>query len=414
MARWLMAGALAVAMLAAVVASTWDRAPRGGHAPAAGPAEGPHPGPAATAPTAQGRAGTGALVIWGRGDLTPAFAGVVAALPGVTAVAHVQSTTLGLAASRHASGAPADQVPEGFRIPVSVAAVDPVGYAATLPPDADRAALAGLAPGRVLLSATGARLRGVGVGGQVDLAGLGGLEVAGVVPDGTVGNAEIILHAADAGAAGLDEDGTVFLRHAAPPGPATETLTDRIATLVPPDVTARIVDVGAGEPRRRAPLVLSLAEVKDRFGEFAFRPRAGVREIDIDRAFPAANIVAADVPILGSVTCHRGIVDDLHGALTRIVDAGLAREIDPVRYAGCYHPRRIAASRTGLSRHSWGIALDINVDATRPGFGPPPHPGIVAAFEAHGFRWGGDFLHADNPHFEWVGEVAGGSGATGR
>lgn len=27
----------------------------------------------------------------------------------------------------------------------------------------------------------------------------------------------------------------------------------------------------------------------------------------------------------------------------------------------------------------------------------------LAAFEEHGFRWGGDFLTPDNHHLEWVG-----------
>lgn len=347
----------------------------------------------------------GTLVIWGRGDLTRDFADAVAALPQVTAVAHVRSTTLGLVGSRTAAGAAGDVLGDGFQIPVSVAAIEPSAYAATLPPGVARDAVVALAPGQVLLSETGARLRGIGVVGHVDLAALPGLEVIGVIADDSVGRSEIVLHAADGTAAGLPHDGTVFLRHDAAPGADTVALTRQIEALVPADVTARIVDVAAGEPRRRAPLVLSLAQVKDRFGEFAFRPRPGAREIDVDPAFPADHIVTVEVPILGSVTCHEGIVDDLRGALQEVVAAGLAADIDPGRYAGCYYPRRISTSSARLSHHSWGIALDINVDLSHPDLGPPPQPGIIAAFEAHGFRWGGDFLQPDNHHFEWVGDL---------
>lgn len=75
-------------------------------------------------------------------------------------------------------------------------------------------------------------------------------------------------------------------------------------------------------------------------------------------------------------------------------------------YGGCYHPRLISADRDRLSRHSWGIAIDLNVDLSQPGLGPPPPPEVVEILGRHGFRWGGDFLHADNHHFEWIGEEA--------
>jgi hypothetical protein len=373
----------------------------------------PTPPPVTTAPAGPEETGVettpepergGVLVVWARGDLTPAFSTTVAAVPQVLAATHVRSDTLALVGARTADGVPMTLLSDGFQIPVDVAAVDPAAYAATRRPGEDDGLLDGLSPRRILLSQTAARLRGIGVGGEVDLAGLPGLEVVGVVPDESVGRAEIVIHTDDAAAAGLDEDGTVFLRHAAAPGVELDALMDRIEAIIPPDLTARIVDATDGD-LRRAPLVLSLAQVKDRFGEFAFRSRDGVREIDVDPTFAAGHIVSAEVPILGSVTCHELIIADLRGALQRVVDEGLAHEVDPRRYAGCYHPRRISTTGARLSHHSWGIAIDINVDLSHPELGPAPHPGVIAAFEAHGFRWGGDFIQPDNHHFEWVGEV---------
>ncbi|MBW3664098.1 MAG: M15 family metallopeptidase [Actinobacteria bacterium] len=411
MSRWIIWGLvalLAVTGLATVGAlSSADReVPRGTASPAPPTSEEPRPSGSvedgAVGPRQADRGGV--LVVWARGDLTRAFADAVASLPHVVATAHVRSDTLALVGARNPDGVPTTRLSDGFQIPVDVAAVDPTEYVATQrgePGDLlDR-----LAPRGVLLSETGARLRATGVGGEVDLAGLPGLEVVAVVPDGSVGRAEIVLHAADATAAGLGADGTVFLRHEAAPGVELEALTAQIEALVPPDLTARIVDATGGE-LRRAPLVLSLAQVKDRFGEFAFRPRAGVREIDIDPDFAAQRIVRADVPILASVTCHAEIVDDLRGALQQVVDAGLAHEIDPARYGGCYHPRRISTTGARLSHHSWGIAIDINVDLSHSDLGPSPHPDVIAAFEAHGFRWGGDFIQPDNHHFEWIGAAA--------
>lgn len=159
--------------------------------------------------------------------------------------------------------------------------------------------------------------------------------MVGVVADGTVGGAELILHAGDAAAVGVGQEGTIFVRHKAAPGTQTAGLAGRISELVPEGITARIVGVGVGKRRRRAPLVLSLSEVKERIGEFAFRPRAGVREIEVAPTFPARHITTVEVPILGAVTCHRGIISELRAALNRIVEAGLADDIDPQGYGGC-------------------------------------------------------------------------------
>ncbi len=362
--------------------------------------------PGDTAPTSNGAHAPATLVMWSRGELHPAVAEQAGGLPHVTAVAFIRSETLGLTGSRDADGRTVDRPPEGWRIPVDVVAVDPPAFAATLPDGPARTTVEALRPGDVLLPETSATLRGIGVGGEIDLPGRGGLRVAAVVPDGTVRNAAIVLHVADADAVGLEPDGSIVVRHSAPDEDATEVLRDGLRALVPGDRPARVVDVTGGGSRHRAPLVLSLLEVKSRFGEFAFRPQPGVREVSVDPDWVDRHIVSADVPILGTVRCHQAIIDDLRGALNEVVNAGLAHEVDPSAYAGCYHPRLIAVDRDRLSRHSWGIALDINVDLSQPGLGPPPSPEVVEILGRHGFRWGGDFLHADNHHFEWIGEEA--------
>ena len=224
--------------------------------------------------------------------------------------------------------------------------------------------------------------------------------------DEVAGRSELVAHVDDADALGLDPDGAVFVRHSAAPGARTDDLVAAVRALLPDDVTARVVDVAEGSERRRAPLVLSLAQVKERFGEFAYRPRDGQREIEVAPGFTDERIVTAQVPLLGAVTCHRDIVEDLSAALQQIADAGLGQEIDAARYAGCFYPRRISTDGDSLSRHSWGIAVDVNVDLSLPGGGAPPHPEVIAAFERHGFRWGGEFITPDNHHFEWVGDAA--------
>jgi len=165
-------------------------------------------------------------------------------------------------------------------------------------------------------------------------------------------------------------------------------------------------DLRLWHDRQQVRLVLSQVDVKVRFGEFAFRLVPGQREVGMEREFVAEHITIERMPVLGNVRCHRLIMDDLRAALEEIVDAGLEEWLSPRRYGGCYHPRRIGTGRENLSRHAWGIAIDLNVDFMEPGAGPVPPDEFIAIMGRHGFRWGGDFTSPDNHHYEWVGEAA--------
>jgi hypothetical protein len=344
------------------------------------------------------------IVMWARGGLPADVATRAADLPGVLSAEHVRSDTLPLVGSRDADGAPVEDLAPGWMIPVDVMAIDPDVTAGTLPPGPTRDAVAALRPGEVLLPQSSAEQRDLDVGGQIDLSERPGLVVAGVVEDDVLGRDEVIVHVADADAVGLDEDGSLRILH---DGSGGRALADDLEALAPADTAVRVVGTTSDEPARRTPLVLGLPEVKARFGEFSFRDDDADREIRVEPAWIEEHIVLADVPILGTVRCHRAIVEDLRAALQDVVDAGLASDIDPDDYGGCYHARRIGSHTTSLSRHSWGIAIDINVDFSEPGGGPPPSPPVVEAFADHGFRWGGHFLSPDNHHFEWVGDTAG-------
>lgn len=121
--------------------------------------------------------------------------------------------------------------------------------------------------------------------------------------------------------------------------------------------------------------------------------------IRIDPGWVARNIVTVELPILGRVTCHRAIVDQMAGALRDIEAAGLGGEI--YQYSGCWVPRhKLWDPSRGISRHAWGLAFDINVPTNQYGAAPSLHPGIVDAFRRWGFTWGGDFSTPDGMHFE--------------
>lgn len=125
--------------------------------------------------------------------------------------------------------------------------------------------------------------------------------------------------------------------------------------------------------------------------------RAG--RIAPDESWVASHISTEPVPILGSMTCNRAMIPQLHAALSEIVDRGLADEIDPAEYAGCYYPRFIAGSTT-LSNHSFGLAFDINVPGNQRGTVGEMDRTVVSIFERWGFAWGGDWGYTDPMHFE--------------
>ena len=122
-----------------------------------------------------------------------------------------------------------------------------------------------------------------------------------------------------------------------------------------------------------------------------------------------AYIRTEEVPILGTVTCNKAYLPQLRGAMTEIVQLGLADEINPDEYAGCYYPRYIGRDPSnGLSLHSWGIAVDLNVPGNMPGTVGEIDRGVVAIMKKWGMAWGGDWSYTDPMHFEMDRVVAAG------
>ena len=143
--------------------------------------------------------------------------------------------------------------------------------------------------------------------------------------------------------------------------------------------------------------VLPTALVKEMFGDFQIKERDGTW-ITIDKAWKDENIETRSVPILGRITCHRLMWEPLLGAFNQIIEenleSGLSREQFKTS-GGCYAPRRINRFDAGgsISRHAWGIAIDIN---TKTGY----KPRIVEIFNDWGFAWGGTWTSPDAMHFE--------------
>ena len=146
--------------------------------------------------------------------------------------------------------------------------------------------------------------------------------------------------------------------------------------------------------------VLTGTTAADAVGSFSYTPHADGR-ISPDPRWVAANIRTEEVPLLGNVTCHRVMLPQLRSALSEIVARGLAAKIHPDEYAGCYYPRYIGYDPAkGLSLHSWGIAVDLNVPGNQRGTVGEMDREVVQIFKKWGFAWGGDWSYTDPMHFE--------------
>lgn len=371
-------------------------------APGPSPAVSPSPATVATAKPAPLPAPAGDMLLaWSPGQLPDGFVAAARAIPGVTHVVAVDGGLLDLTTSHDAAGAVVTANEDGWAIPLDAAALDPERFAA-FAPTAQRPLLDRLVPGTVLLGATSARLRGIGVGGQVTLAPGRIYTVVGVVDDAAIGAAEIVLHQDDPSAAALAPR-YVLLRHdverAAMEGSLRAAAGDRPLRVRAPGETPYL---------RHGDAVLPQAIIKARYGEFRYQPSpADDRGFRQDPDWVREHIVTETVPLLGSVTCHRAAIAPLRAVLAELDRRGLGHTIDADGFAGCWNPRLIAPG-AGPSRHSWGIAVDLNAEGNPTGTGSGQHPELVELMTAHGWGWGGTWLIPDPMHFELV-ETAGGT-----
>jgi hypothetical protein len=146
--------------------------------------------------------------------------------------------------------------------------------------------------------------------------------------------------------------------------------------------------------------VLTGGSVASAVGAFSYLPRPD-GTINQDPAWVSTYIRTETVPLLGEVTCNKALFPQLRAALGEVVRSGLAGEIHRDQYGGCYVPRFINHDPAdGLSLHSWGIAVDLNVPENQRGTAGHMDPRIVAIFQRWGFAWGGLWRFTDPMHFE--------------
>jgi len=351
--------------------------------------------PARIAPVPESSADV--LLAWTTRQLDTRLTGMARELPEVQVVSEVASDLTDLVASHDSDGGTVDDVDPGWSIPLETIAVDPAAHA-QLASVADRDAVATLGPGQALLGRSSAALRRLDVGGTVELTSGHTLVVSGIVEDATIGAAELAVDQATGVEIGVVTPRYLLVAHDSD----RATVEAALRAALPADVPVRFRGLGETPYLRQGDAVLPQVRIKERFGEFAYKPPApGKREFEQDPAWQSENLVSRDMPILGRMRCHRAVVDAIEGALTEIADAGLAALVDPAGFAGCWNPRLVVPG-SDMSRHAWGVALDVNYDTNPTGRESVQDPRLVDVFRRWGFTWGGEWLLPDPAHFEFV------------
>ena len=339
-----------------------------------------------------------AISVWQPGGIGPLAAQAVAD----TADAHradwalVRSGTIQLLQVSRGEEVIQDARP-GYRYPMSAIAIDPEAARGHIGEEAADA----LAAGTMVFGESSASLRGAMPGDVVRFYGWDSviyeMTVGAIVADELVGSAEMVFSTVNADEFEFDRLSSVWvwnlshqdaflidLWQALPPG------TTRIrSSNDPPDPDS----------------VLSVIRVKQQFGEFSYRPLAG-DNIVIDPEWVRNNIQTRTLPLLGTFRCHKDIWPLLEQAMEQIITAradGHLRRSDFRSPGGCYNAREIRGGDKGgsISRHSWGIAIDINPSSNPYGGRITMHPTIVEIFHDLGFAWGGGWTFSDGGHFEW-------------
>ncbi len=292
--------------------------------------------------------------------------------------------------------APVQAFAPGFGVPMVVTGLD-IDAAR---PHFDAPALDPLGPRRVVMSTRSAALRGAAVGDVAAVEGWNGsiveLEVAAIVDDEMIGWAEILMDLSTADELAFDRVGLVYTTGT---NADADVLRSELASL-PVRVT------GPDGAVDRTDFVLPTVMVKERFGEFSFRPTRG-DSIVVDPRWEEENIVTVNVEPLGPFECHRLVVPYVRNVVADLERRGLLDEIDPADFqlaGGCYNARLIRGGDSGfaLSRHAWGIAIDINPSSNR--FDQPVmlSEEVGETFRRWGFAWGAGWLRQDGMHFEWT------------
>lgn len=296
------------------------------------------------------------------------------------------------------------RVRKGWRVPMSTTVQPDEVVRNLLSTDAANA----LADGDVVMGESSARFRGARIGDELTLLDVRGRPVqfrlGFVAPDDIVGGGDLLISPLEAdglGATTVTRYTVMGFRNVKAADAAFDAagfvngLTYRVRrTWDPPNPDATL---GMGQAKL---LVGEFAYTESKTGKITADPGWVHDNITPRRFFSGIAVRAA---------CHRVVWAPLQGALNEVKRSGLEDLVDVDNtnvYGGCFYARlnRVSGNIGYLSRHSWGMAFDMNTNTNSQGRAPNMDCRIVRIFRKWGFAWGGNFTPADGMHFEFVGE----------
>ena len=240
------------------------------------------------------------FLAWVPRGLPDGFAARVARQPEIGRLTVVAEDNVWLVRSWSAAGELVDRPVHPYRIPLDVAAVDPVTFAPFLPP-ADQATLAAIEDGEGILGSTSASVRRLGPGALLELGGGRRIRIATVLPDELVGASELLVSKETGRRIGVTRDRYLLVRPVAGGSMTSVSLRRAIQPLLPRDlgVFRRVQARAPGETPyfRAGDAVLPPVLLKALFGEFAARPAPGQPgSLEVDPAWMGTHLVTTRIP----------------------------------------------------------------------------------------------------------------------
>jgi hypothetical protein len=339
------------------------------------------------------------VVVWESGGLTDDSLKIIDLVARITDARYTTVDTGSLRMMSVTRGDVDVQRPEpGFGYPMMVSAVDPGTAGPLLGP-----ALAGALNGdSAAMSERSAALRGARVGDMIELEGWNGaieqVRVATILPDDQLDWVEIVISRRLADRLELERPSSVWMW-------GSDRAGSLLESLLPAGAPVTVTPSLAREASSDRPL--PTVAIKERFGEFSFRPASGDL-IEVDEKWRAESIVTVEMPVLGEFKCHRRVVPYLRAAMAQVEAEGLLALIDPVDFqlaGGCYNARLMRGGDKGfaVSRHAWGAAFDLNPSTNQYGDPPLLDERLGRIMQDWGFVWGAGWTVPDGMHFEWGG-----------
>ena len=288
-------------------------------------------------------------------------------------------------------------VPAYPMTPVATLITDPASYAAAV----GQPALSAELDGGMVLAATEAELRGATTGGTITFADGRAIPITAVVPDEVLGGYEMATSSRLLPTPAKQPAAYLLIG-----GESSATALAAVMKAQLPTRSVRVKGTTANGFLSSYDTVLTQLEIKRRFGEFSVTDGSDGALVP-DSAWMSQWIRTETITQLGPVECNKAILPDLKAAMQELTARKLGKLVNTADFqyeGGCFNPRIARFSDGGsVSSHSWGIAVDINVDKNPLGGKPHQDPRLVAIMAEHGFTWGGHWLRPDGAHFEWVG-----------